>query len=1225
LSKLIRPALFLFISATLPAAQDRIVMTVDRAQNVRLPGNVHPRALPEFDRGAVDPALRIDHATLLLRPDPSLNAFLVGQQMPGSPDYRRFLTPEQFGERFGLSANDMAKVVAWLESQGLKVDEVARGRHWVTFSGTASQAARTFHTEFHSYLTDGRMHFANTGDPVIPTALESVIGGFTGLNDFPTHVARPILQTNLSDGSHAVSPDDLATIYNISPLYASGIDGTGQTIAIAGGVNLNLADIRTFRKTFGLPANDPTVVLVGRDPGPNADALVEADLDVEWAGAIARNANVVYVYASDPFNAARYAIDQNLAQVLSVSFGECEAFGTLSYRAVAQQANAQGITFLVASGDSGAALCDHGSPVPQAAKGARANFPSDIPEVTSVGGTMFNEGAGRYWGSNTVNNASALSYIPEVAWNETAVRNQFATGGGGPSAFYAKPFWQAGPGVPDDKMRDTPDISLTSSFDHDPYLVISGGGLFGVGGTSAATPSLAGVVALLNQSLLSRKLIAQPGLGNINPTLYRLAQSAKDAFHDITSGDTFLPCLQGSPDCINGNLGYAAGPGYDMATGLGSVDVARLIAAWGSGDASTTTVTANTTKAGIADTVTLTTTVKGANGVPPTGTVTFVTTLDTALGSATLAGASATLAVPAQSVLAGDGRVYALYSGDAVYTSSVGSVTVTANTPASGSLVFVTLTPNPSNVLALTGQAPVTIVFSEKAGVATRLTSATLGGSNINLNTFFGGGAIPANGTLTSATLGITPPSTPADFSFHFAGQDADGTVWTRDISLHVIDSPGAGLVPGMTLTSSPASVAQNPGADPSCQWSHTLTLHETGGYYVTLADTLNSDLQLFGTTRLAPYGSLTGTVCVSAASGVAPGSRTYQFVGSSELASVVSATLRVTYTGPVAAPATLALSAKSVNLSVRDTGQSANATLDVSFTGGSPQWTAAALPVKPAWLTLTTPSGAGAGRIAISANAAGLSKGVYNTTLAIDAPGSLPEVIAVPVTFVVGASTTTGIGGVAHGASFKAVFAPGMILSVFGTNLAPSTAAASTLPLPLSLSGISATVNGITAPLYYVSPGQLNVQVPYETGLGLAVLAVNNNGQVAQFPFQVGVTAPGIFTAPDGTLVPNASGKAGDTLLAFITGDGDQTPTIATGATPPASTAPARLPRSRLPVTVTVGGVPAPIDFNGVPNGLAGVTQINFRIPAGVPAGAQDVVVTVGGIAAPPAKLTVQ
>jgi uncharacterized protein (TIGR03437 family) len=178
---------------------------------------------------------------------------------------------------------------------------------------------------------------------------------------------------------------------------------------------------------------------------------------------------------------------------------------------------------------------------------------------------------------------------------------------------------------------------------------------------------------------------------------------------------------------------------------------------------------------------------------------------------------------------------------------------------------------------------------------------------------------------------------------------------------------------------------------------------------------------------------------------------------------------------------------------------------------------------------------------------------------------------------------------------------------------------------LPLSLSGVSATVNGITAPLYFISTGQLNVQVPYETGAGPAVLAVDNNGQVAAFPFQVSIAAPGIFTAQDGTLVPNAAGKAGDTLLAFITGDGDLTPTLATGATPAPNTALTRLPKSRQPVTMTIGGVPAVIVFNGVPNGLAGVTQINFTIPPGVPTGAQDVVVTVGGASSPAAKLMIQ
>jgi uncharacterized protein (TIGR03437 family) len=237
----------------------------------------------------------------------------------------------------------------------------------------------------------------------------------------------------------------------------------------------------------------------------------------------------------------------------------------------------------------------------------------------------------------------------------------------------------------------------------------------------------------------------------------------------------------------------------------------------------------------------------------------------------------------------------------------------------------------------------------------------------------------------------------------------------------------------------------------------------------------------------------------------------------------------------------------------------------------------------------------------------------LYTTTLSIQSAGSTPQAVNVPVTFVVGSSSTTVISGVAHGASFKTVFAPGMEMSVFGSSLAPSTQVASGVPLPLSLAGVSATVNGVSAPFYFVSPGQLNLQVPYETGAGTAVLAVNNNGQVASFPFQVSVTAPGIFVAQDGSnlLVPISTAKAGDTLLAFITGDGDLTPTLPTGATPAAGTAVARLPRPRQAVTMTIGG-------------LAGVTQINFVVPAGVPAGLQDVVVTVGGVDSVPAKLNV-
>jgi uncharacterized protein (TIGR03437 family) len=710
--------------------------------------------------------------------------------------------------------------------------------------------------------------------------------------------------------------------------------------------------------------------------------------------------------------------------------------------------------------------------------------------------------------------------------------------------------------------------------------------------------------------------------------LYRLAQASKDAFHDITDGDIFVPCAQGTQDCSDSVLGFPAAPGYDMATGLGSVDVTRLLAAWGNGSASTTTVSADSSKLGISDSVKVTVTVKGSGSTAPTGTVAFLTSLDAALGSAQLSGSgsngTASISLAAQDVLAGDGKVYALYSGDGLYGSSTGSIALTANTPATGSMVVVSITPNPTNVVAVNdGAAPFNIVLSEKAGVATRLTQVVLSGRALSARDFasiFADGAIPAGGTLTTPDLGVAPSAVPADIDFRFSGQDADGTPWTRTATLHVNASPAPGTVPGITLTSLPSNVVQNPQADPSCQWSFQLTLHETGGYYTTLPAAVQP---IFGTTRLAPFGSLTGPVCLGPN---LPTTRTYQISGQSDLGIIVSDQTTVTFGPAPITPATLSVSTKTVRLSVADNGQSDTTSFEVSFTGGSPQWTVTASPVTPSWLTFTPSSNTGNGTVKVSVNATGLSKGVYNTTLTILSTGSLPQAFYLPVTFTVGASTTTSISAVANGASFKPSYAPGMILSVFGANLAPKEQVASTLPLPLSMQGVSATVNGISAPLYYVGPGQLNIQIPYETGLGTAVLAVNNNGKVTSFLFQVSVTAPGIFVAGDGTnaLVPNTSGKAGDTLLAFITGDGDQTPTLATGATTPAGTPISQLPKSRQTVSLTVGGVPAIVVFSGIPSGLAGVTQINFVVPT-VPAGVQDVVVTVGGVASAPAKLTIR
>jgi uncharacterized protein (TIGR03437 family) len=301
-----------------------------------------------------------------------------------------------------------------------------------------------------------------------------------------------------------------------------------------------------------------------------------------------------------------------------------------------------------------------------------------------------------------------------------------------------------------------------------------------------------------------------------------------------------------------------------------------------------------------------------------------------------------------------------------------------------------------------------------------------------------------------------------------------------------------------------------------------------------------------------------------------------------------------------------------------------------LSFTGGAPQWTAAVLVSGRTtnWLQVAPLSGSGPAQLRLQASSAALVNGVYNATLVIQAMNAIPQYINVPVVFMVGASSTTSIGAVTNGASFNDALAPGALATVFGSQLAPSTQEAGSLPLPLAMQGVSVTVNGVPAPLKYVSPLQINFQIPYETGAGTAVLGVNNNGQVASFSFPVAPSGPGIF--PDAFIDPAGaavtSAARGEILTLFITGDGDASPPIATGAPPPAGTPVASLPAPRLPVTVTVGGVPAetPFPFIGVPTWSVGVTQINFVIPPDAPLGPQSVVVTVGGVASAPATLTV-
>ena len=572
---------------------DRINRAIDDSVTVARTGNRHPMARPEFDRGVAPAATRMNRMVLVLEPDEAqkaaLEALLAAQQDPESPEYRQWLTPESFGQRFGVSEHDYNQVAEWLQSHGFDVEPAAASRREIVFSGTAAQVESAFHAAVHRYDVNGELHWANASDPEIPAALDRVIAGVLSLNDFEANPMHTGVQPAgidpefTSGGSHYLAPADFAIIYDVASLYSQSIDGTGQSIAIAGRSNFKLSDVTTFRSKFGLPAKDPNIILNGPDPRiVSSGESFEALMDVELSGAAARNATIQFVLSGSTNSSdgvalsAQYIVNHNVAPVVSLSFGNCEAAigsgGNQFWNSLWQQAAAQGMSVLVSSGDSGAAGCDSPSKN-QATGGAGVNGLCSSPYSTCVGGTQFNDTSNPslYWSAANApgTSASALSYIPEAVWNSSGTvtgGSGLWAGGGGASIIYAKPSWQTGAGVPAGNHRYVPDVSLNSST-HDGYLVMQNGQLFSGGGTSAAAPSMAGLLALTVQKTGAR-------LGNANPALYALATKQNGGgfavFHDVTTGNNSVP----------GTAGFNAGPGYDAATGLGSVDAGLMANHW---------------------------------------------------------------------------------------------------------------------------------------------------------------------------------------------------------------------------------------------------------------------------------------------------------------------------------------------------------------------------------------------------------------------------------------------------------------------------------------------------------------------------------------------------------------------------------------------------------------------------------------------------------------------
>ena len=685
-----------------PAVRARVLEPVDASNRVTLPGNVHPLARAELDQGAAPDDLPMERMLLVLQrgadQEAALRQLLDDQQTKSSPRFHQWRTPEQFGQQFGPADSDIQAVTDWLTGQGSQVGKVSAGRTVIEFSGTAGLVRQALGTEIHKFTVNDKDYWANANDPQIPAALAPVVAGFASLNNFPrkplthrlgtftrskaTGEVRPLFTYTTSSRTYmALGPMDFATIYNVLPLWNNNLTGAGVTIAVVGESNINPLDVVDFRSMFGLPANPPNIILSGPDPGINGDEI-EADLNIQWAGAVAKGATIDLVVSETTETSqgidlsALYIVDNNLAPILSESYGTCEAElgagGNAFHSMLWEQAAAQGITVLMASGDSGSAGCnDANLGEVYANYGLGVNGMASTPFNVAVGGTDFNDKSNlsTYFSQTNTTpwQSSALSYIPESTWNDSCADTgvlmacnpppswndydeglDLVAGSGGPSSCinpagvfpsvtcsggYAKPSWQSGTGVPADGARDIPDVSLFAGngLNNSFYVICqmyanseSGGSgatcnlnspytnFEGVGGTSASVQVFAGVMALVNQKYGRQ--------GNANYVLYPMAAAngancnsstatvtnSSCIFYDITAGNNSVICAGGSPACSlsgdafgimvsGGTAAYPTTPGYDLATGLGSVNVANLVNNWASNFTPSTTTLALST------------------------------------------------------------------------------------------------------------------------------------------------------------------------------------------------------------------------------------------------------------------------------------------------------------------------------------------------------------------------------------------------------------------------------------------------------------------------------------------------------------------------------------------------------------------------------------------------------------------------------------------------------
>ena len=880
-------------SETKPVA-NRLTQPISEKSLVSLHGTVHPLARAANDSGTAPDGMRLDRLQIVLKrsdaQEAALKQLIDDLHKPGTASYHRWLTPDQFGQQFGPSDSDLATLETWLQSHGFGDIKVNPGRQTLEVAGSVAQFREAFHSQIHKYTVKGETHYANATDPQIPAALAPVFGGFASLNNFrlTSHSklmgkaaydvnsgrAKPEWTMDASYGeSFVLTPGDFAVQYDLNPLYSGGTDGTGQTIAVVNDSNVDLSIVSSFRSLFGLSVNPPQVIVDGNDPGidgmnnpdgPNYDSG-EAYLDVEWAGAVAPKANIDLVIAADTtlnpglILAAGHAVYGNIAPIISLSFGGCEArLGTENQylNTLWEQAAAQGITVAVSTGDSGSANCDDPDTQAYAEDGQAVSGFASTPYDVAVGGTDFyysaynqtqaaiNAQLATYWNTTATDSTPGVSikgFIPEQAWNNSQYGSNIliesgattiAAGSGGPSTLglvtgpYPKPSWQTGNGVPADGARDIPDVSLFASSginasfypicaaDGDCQPVSSGSTvqISGVGGTSASTPAFAAMMALVNQRYGRQ--------GQADYILYPLATQFPAVFHDVVQGTNSVPCALGSTDCIavanpvtnidgtrEGEIGtgttpeYNATAGYDLATGLGSLDANALVTNWLNVKfaSSTTTLTPSSTNITHGQAVTFSGSVTAST--TPTGSVALMSDSTEPLqaGQTVFELSNGTFSGAYSALPGGTYNIWGQYGGDAANAASKSTSTQITVAPEASQVQFGILDVVSEGKSAVTpgAQVPYGTQF-----VLTALPSPLSGATNYGIPT---GSVTFADGTsnlttvpvnfngeaATSAPLGIGAHSLVANYS----GDSSYSKSSSSTVALTVVkDTPTLGF-----------------------------------------------------------------------------------------------------------------------------------------------------------------------------------------------------------------------------------------------------------------------------------------------------------------------------------------------------------------------------------------------------------------------------------------------